>query len=109
MNTDTAAGEKAYLTFLRSQVSAIQELLTSSSLTAEDQGNTAQALAALYAADDRGAAAPNASDADAAPAPAAACRRRPRTAGRSRGCPTLGWVRPRRCRTPRWPICWARR
>ena len=71
MNTDTAAGEKAYLTFLRSQVSTIQELLTSSSLTAEDQSNTAQALAALYAADDHGAAAPqHASGTDAAPAPA---------------------------------------
>lgn len=52
MDTKTAAGEKAYLTFLRSQVSAIQELLSSSSLRAEDQSKAASALAALYSADN---------------------------------------------------------
>jgi hypothetical protein len=52
MDTGTAAGEKAYLTFLRDQVSTIQDLLSSSSLSADDQGKAAAALAALYAVDN---------------------------------------------------------
>ncbi|KMO69780.1 DUF4226 domain-containing protein [Mycolicibacterium chlorophenolicum] len=72
MDTNTAAGEKAYLTFLRSQVSAIQELLSSSSLSAEDQGKAAAALAALYAADNGGTAQPNSPGTTDATAPAAA-------------------------------------
>jgi hypothetical protein len=62
MATDTAAGERAFLTFLRNQVSAIHDLLASGSLSAEDQGRTAQALSALYAADT-----PAGSDAPAPP------------------------------------------
>ena len=54
METKTAAGEKSYLTFLRSQVSAIKDLLASGSLSAADQSKAAQALAALYAADNSG-------------------------------------------------------
>ncbi len=61
MDTTTAAGEKAYLTFLRSQVSAIRDLLASSSLNAEDQSKAAQALAALYAADNASTTNPPAS------------------------------------------------
>ena len=59
MNTNTAAGEKAYLTFLRSQVSAIRDLLSSSSLSAEDQSKAAEALAALYAVDNGGSSSPS--------------------------------------------------
>jgi hypothetical protein len=77
MDTTTAVGEKAYLTFLRSQVSAIQELLSSSSLSAEDQSKATQALAALYAADngDSTGVSPDQTADDApptAPAPAPA-------------------------------------
>jgi len=57
MATDTPAGERAFLTFLRNQVGQINDLLTLGALTAEDQGKAAQALAALYAADP-GATAP---------------------------------------------------
>ncbi|SBS76616.1 conserved hypothetical protein [uncultured Mycobacterium sp.] len=70
METKTAAGEKAYLTFLRSQVSTIKDLLASSSLSADDQSKTAQALAALYAADNGGTTAPADPGTDS-PAPAA--------------------------------------
>ncbi len=69
METTTAAGEKAYLTFLRSQVSAINELLASSSLSAEDQSKTAQALSALYTADSGGTSAPGDPSTESAPAP----------------------------------------
>lgn len=73
MDTNTAAGEKAYLTFLRSQMGAIQDLLSSSSLSAEDQSKTAQALAALYAAESKGGStARGQSDSTSAPAPEAA-------------------------------------
>jgi hypothetical protein len=51
MATGTAAGERAFLTFLRNQVGAIHDLMASGALGAEDQGRTAQALSALYAAD----------------------------------------------------------
>jgi hypothetical protein len=54
MDLDTAAGEKSYLIFLRNQVSAINDLLASGSLSAADQSKAAQALAALYAADKSG-------------------------------------------------------
>jgi hypothetical protein len=71
MDTTTAAGEKAYLTFLRSQVNAIQELLSSSSLSAEDQGKAAAQLAALYAASSGGTdTPPNDPPPTAGPAPA---------------------------------------
>ena len=66
MDTTSAAGEKAYLTFLRSQVSAVQDLLSSGSLGAEDQSKAAQALAALYRVDD-GATAAAADPATTAP------------------------------------------
>ena len=51
MATDTPAGERAFLTFLRQQVGEIGDLLASGSLSAEDQSKAAQALSALYAAD----------------------------------------------------------
>jgi Domain of unknown function (DUF4226) len=50
MAMDTPAGERSFLTFLRSQVSEINGVLTSGALSAEDQGKAALALAALYAA-----------------------------------------------------------
>jgi hypothetical protein len=52
MDVTTVAGEKSYLIFLRNQVSAIQDLLASGALSAEDQSKAAQALATLYAADN---------------------------------------------------------
>ncbi|MBE1551860.1 hypothetical protein GGC64_005947 [Mycobacterium sp. OAS707] len=55
MSIDTPAGERSFLTFLHSQVGAINDLVTSGSLTADDQAKTTQALSKLYAADDTGA------------------------------------------------------
>lgn len=52
MAMDTPAGERAFLTFLRNQVGATNDLLADGSLSAEDQSKAAQALAALYAADN---------------------------------------------------------
>jgi hypothetical protein len=70
METKTAAGEKAYLMFLRSQVSAIKDLLASSSLSAEDQSKAAQALAGLYAAEsDDTTTGPGDPGANGSPAP----------------------------------------
>ncbi|WP_431240913.1 DUF4226 domain-containing protein (plasmid) [Mycolicibacterium aichiense] len=69
MDTATAAGEKTFLTFLRDQVSAIQELVSSSSLRADDQGKAAAALAALYAADNGGTSPTTDSGDDTAEAP----------------------------------------
>ena len=48
---DTPAGERAFLTLLRNQVGATNDLLAEGGLSAEDQTKAAQALAALYAAD----------------------------------------------------------
>lgn len=52
MEMDTPAGERAFLTFLRNQVGATNELLADGGLSAADQGKAAQALAALYAVDN---------------------------------------------------------
>jgi hypothetical protein len=51
MAVDTPAGERSFLMFLRNQVSDIDDLLASGSLSAQDQSKAAQALSALYAAD----------------------------------------------------------
>ena len=51
MEMDTPAGERVFLTFLRNQVAAVRDLLADGSLSSQDQGKAAQALAALYAAD----------------------------------------------------------
>ena len=52
MDMTSPAGERSFLTFLRSQVSEINDVLSSGALSAEDQAKFAQALAALYAAGD---------------------------------------------------------
>lgn len=52
MAMDTPAGERTFLTFLRNQVGATNELLADGSLSAEDQSKAAHALSALYAVDD---------------------------------------------------------
>jgi hypothetical protein len=51
MSIDTPAGERSFLTFLHSQVGAINDLVTSGSLTADDQAKAARALSNLYAVD----------------------------------------------------------
>lgn len=51
MAMGTPAGERAFLTFLRNQVGATNDLLAAGGLSAEDQSKAAQALAGLYAAD----------------------------------------------------------
>jgi hypothetical protein len=58
MSTDTPAGERSFLTFLHSQVGAVNDLVTSGSLTADDQAKTASALSKLYGADDSGGQPP---------------------------------------------------
>ncbi|MBP1823028.1 DUF4226 domain-containing protein [Mycobacterium sp. OAE908] len=67
MSIDTPAGERSFLTFLHSQVGAINDLVTSGSLTADDQAKTAQALSKLYAVDDTGAGAAESSTAPTPP------------------------------------------
>lgn len=78
MTLDTPAGEQGFLKFLRSQVSAIGDVLRSGTLTAEDQAKAASALAALYDKDGSnpetsgGAADPSQPPPVAAPGPAPA-------------------------------------
>ena len=48
MSLDTPAGEQAFLKFLRSQVTAIGDIVKSGSLAADDQAKTLEALANLY-------------------------------------------------------------
>ena len=76
MAMDTPAGERSFLTFLRNQVSEINNLLDSGGLTAEDQAKIARAQAALYAVDsgagsnsDPPGQAPGAPQPPATPAP----------------------------------------
>jgi hypothetical protein len=73
MAVDTPAGERSFVTFLRNQVSDIDDLLASGSLSAQDQSKAAQALAALYTADAGAPADPPAAQPStaqpAAPAP----------------------------------------
>ncbi len=68
MDTSTAAGEKAYLTFLRSQAKGIRDVLATASLTADQQAGAAQALTTLYGAGEDPAQTPAA---ESQPAPAA--------------------------------------
>lgn len=81
MEMDTPTGERVFLTFLRNQVAAVNELVADGSLSAQDQSKAAHALAALYAVDTRAgttddspkpadpsAGQPSASTADPAPA-----------------------------------------
>ncbi|WP_071286262.1 DUF4226 domain-containing protein [Mycolicibacterium llatzerense] len=71
MDTSTAAGEKAYLTFLRSQATGIRDALATASLTADQQSGAAQALATLYgAADDPAPGGPSQPAAPVATPPA---------------------------------------
>ncbi len=51
MSIDTPAGTRAFLTFLHSQVGAINDLLNSTSLIADDQAEATRALSDLYAID----------------------------------------------------------
>ena len=51
MSIDTPAGERSFLTFLHSQVGAINDLVTSGTLIADDQAKTTRALSNLYAVD----------------------------------------------------------
>lgn len=102
MDTSTAAGEKAYLTFLRSQATAIRDALASASLTADQQAGAAQALATLYGAADDPApggpsqaatppATPPADPGAGTPAPAAPDLVGPEPADASAG-PDPGWA-----------------
>jgi Domain of unknown function (DUF4226) len=74
MSLDTPAGQQAFLKFLRSQVTAIGDIVTSGSLAADDQAKALEALADLYppATDPPPSAdtdtSPAASPTDAAPA-----------------------------------------
>jgi hypothetical protein len=91
MAMDTPAGERSFLNFLRSQVSAINDVLSTGAMSAQDQGKTAQALAALYAADsgagtDGDPAAPQ----PPAPAPAPAAPAVPEPDPSGSGDPGVG-------------------
>jgi hypothetical protein len=73
MTPDTPAGQRSFLTFLRTQVGDINDVLASGVLTADDQRTATQALAALYAADggqDGGGDPPSGGGDVPAPAPA---------------------------------------
>jgi hypothetical protein len=54
LSLDTAAGEQAFLRFLRGQVKDIGDVVNSGDLTAEDQAKAARALARLYSEDAAG-------------------------------------------------------
>jgi hypothetical protein len=75
LSLDTAAGEAAFLKFLRAQVAAIGDVLASGALTADDQAKTIAALARLYAQEPADgpppATQPETSDPGEPPAPAA--------------------------------------
>lgn len=51
LSLDTPAGEQAFLTFLRGQVAAIGDVVTSGTLSAEDQAKAVEALSNLYGSD----------------------------------------------------------
>ncbi|WP_396908361.1 DUF4226 domain-containing protein [Mycolicibacterium sp.] len=63
---DTAAGERAFLTFLRGQLQGISDVLASGTLTDKTQADTIKALGDLYAAQQAGPA----DDGSPAPGPA---------------------------------------
>ncbi|WP_375489658.1 DUF4226 domain-containing protein, partial [uncultured Mycobacterium sp.] len=71
LSLDTPAGEQAFLRFLRSQVKNIGDVVTSGSLTADDQAKAARALSDLYAADAAAGSpdGPPPDDPPAAPSP----------------------------------------
>jgi hypothetical protein len=64
---DTPAGEQAFLTFLRGQVAAIGDVVTSGTLSAEDQAKAVEALSNLYGIDPGSMPAPVDAPATAAP------------------------------------------
>jgi Domain of unknown function (DUF4226) len=86
---DTPAGERSFVTFLRNQVSDIDDLLASGSLSAQDQTKAAHALAALYTADAGAPADPPAAQ-PPSPPPAAAAPDPPLGADPGLGAPGLG-------------------
>jgi hypothetical protein len=51
LSLDTPAGEQAFLTFLRGQVAAIGDVVTSGTLSAADQAKAVEALSNLYGSD----------------------------------------------------------
>ncbi|MDT5046341.1 MAG: hypothetical protein QOG75_2194 [Mycobacterium sp.] len=51
LSLDTPAGEQAFLTFLRGQVASIGDVVTSGTLSAEDQAKAVEALSNLYGSD----------------------------------------------------------
>jgi hypothetical protein len=51
LSLDTPAGEQAFLTFLRGQVAAIGDVVTSGTLSADDQAKAVEALSNLYGND----------------------------------------------------------
>ncbi|PXX01542.1 DUF4226 domain-containing protein [Mycolicibacterium moriokaense] len=79
LSLDTPAGEQAFLTFLRGQVAAIGDVVTSGTLSSEDQAKAVEALSNLYGNDTSStptpveepaaSAAPAAAPADAALGP----------------------------------------
>jgi hypothetical protein len=58
LSLDTPAGEQAFLTFLRGQVAAIGDVVTSGTLSAEDQAKAVEALSNLYGIDAGSPTAP---------------------------------------------------
>jgi Domain of unknown function (DUF4226) len=72
LSLDTPAGEQAFLTFLRGQVAAIGDVVTSGTLGAEDQAKAVEALSNLYGSDAGSTPAPVEEPTAAAAAPAAA-------------------------------------
>ena len=74
MSIDTAAGQQAFLKFLRSQVQQINAVVTSGTLTADDQSKAISALTGFYAADSAdgqsAAGDPTPTPADPVPHPA---------------------------------------
>jgi hypothetical protein len=84
LSLDTAAGEEAFLRFLRGQIKNIGDVVNSGDLTAEDQAAAARALGRLYGQDaaaehpdhDQGADRP-ASEAPGTPETPAAAPTRP--------------------------------
>jgi hypothetical protein len=58
LSLDTPAGEQAFLTFLRGQVASIGDVVTSGTLSAEDQAKAVEALLNLYGSDAGSSPAP---------------------------------------------------
>jgi len=71
LSLDTPAGEQAFLTFLRGQVAAIGDVVTSGTLSDDDQAKALEALANLYGTDPGSLPAPAADPATVAPTPTA--------------------------------------